>query len=135
MQITIKNEITGLFNTIDFTLFEQFNNQNEYMHYLLHAMNINMDSILHIKSKTQQYFANEHVKIYLFENGFLEEAMKSTTIKKLAHLEYCEMMSSICIEACLIHYKNTLKPDLIRRKKLADEYAQNFLSSLNEKKS
>lgn len=133
MDITIKNEITGLLNHIEFNLFEQFANQNEYMSYLIRSMNINMDSILYIKTKTQQYFANEHVKMYLFENGFLEDAMKSSSVKKLAQIEYCEMMSAICIESCIIHYKNTLKPDLIRRKKLAEEYEQNFLSNLNEK--
>lgn len=135
MKITIKNEITGLFNNIDFKLFEQFNNQNEYMGYLITAMNINMDSILHIKARTQDHFTKEDIRIYLLENGFLEEVLKNTTVKNIAQIEYCKMMSNICIESCLIHYKTTLKPDLMRRKKYADEYEKTFLGNFNEKKS
>lgn len=135
MNITIKNEITGLINSIEFKLFEEFTNQNEYMGYLIHSMNTNMDSILHIKARTQQYFAKEHLKMYLFENGFLEDSLKNTAVKRIAQIEYCEMMSSICIESCIVHYKKTLKPDAIRRKKFADEYEKNFLGNLNEKKT
>lgn len=130
MKITIKNEITGLFNSIEFRLFEEFTNQNEYMGYLINAMNRNMDFILYIKSKTQKHFAQEHLKMFLFENGFLENE-----IKKIAQIEYCEMMSNVCIDTCMVHYRKTLKPSLIRRKKLADEYEKNFLGNLNEKKT
>lgn len=135
MKITIKNAITGLFNSIEFRLFEEFNTQNEYMGYLISSMNINMDFILHIKSKTQKHFAQEHVKMFLFENGFLENDLTHNEIKKIAQIEYCEMMSNVCIDTCVIHYKKTLKPNLIRRKKLADEYEKNFLGNLNEKKT
>lgn len=135
MNITIKNNITGLINSIEFKLFEEFNTQNEYMGYLIHSMNINMDSILHIKARTQQHFTKEHLRMYLVENGFMEEALKNTAVKRIAQMEYCEMMSSICIESCMVHYKKTLRPDLERRKKLADEYQRNFLGNLDEKKT
>lgn len=135
MKITIKNEMTGLFNNIEFKLLKQFTNQNEYMKYLTSSMNINIDSILHIKSKTQQHFSKEHLKMNLLENGLLEDILKNNIIKSIAQMEYCEMMSNICIESCLIHYRTTLKPDLIRRKKYADEYEKTFLGNLNEKKT
>ena len=135
MKITIKNELTGLINSIDFKLFEQFNNQNEYMGYLISSMNTNMDSILHIKARTQQHFAKEHLRMYLFENVLNAEILHNQIVKQTAHMEYCEMMSSICIESCLVHYKKVLKPDAQRRKKLADEYEKNFLGMLNEKKT
>lgn len=135
MNITIKNELTGLINSIEFKLFEQFNNQNEYMGYLISSMNTNMDSILHIKARTQQHFTKEHLRMYLLENGFMEEVLHSHVVKKIAQMEYCEMMSNICIESCMIHYKKTLRPDVLRRKKLADEYEKNFLGMLNEKKT
>lgn len=135
MSISIKNELTGLINNIDFKIFEQFNSQNEYMGYLIHSMNINMDAILHIKVKTQTYFASEKVKMYFIENVFTEESLQGNIAKKRAQLEYAEMMSNICIDSCMVHYKKTLKPDAIRRKKLADEYEKNFLGMLNEKKT
>lgn len=135
MDITIKNELTGLINSIEFKLFEEFNNQNEYMGYLISSMNKNMDSILHIKARTHQHFAKEHLKMYLLENGFIEEALHTHIVKQIAHMEYCEMMSNICIDSCMVHYKTTLKPEAQRRRKLADEYEKNFLGILNEKKT
>lgn len=133
MSISIKNEITGLINRIDFQVFEQFNSQNEYMGYLIHSMNINIEAILHIKVKTQNYFAAEKVKMYFIESVFTDDILQSDIAKKKAQLEYAEMMSTICIDSCVLHYKKTLKPDSIRRKKLADEYEKNFLGILNEK--
>lgn len=135
MTISIKNELTGLINRIDFKIFEQFNSQNEYMGYLIHSMNMNIDAILHIKVKTQAYFAAEKVKMYFIENVFTEQSLQGNIAQKRAQLEYAEMMSNICIDSCMVHYKKTLKPDAIRRKKLADEYEKNFLGILNEKKT
>lgn len=133
MTISIKNELTGVINRIDFKVFEQFNSQNEYMGYLIHSMNVNMDAILHIKAKTQNYFATEKIKMYFFENVFLDETLQVEVAKKKAQLEYAETMSNICIGSCMVHYKKTLKPDSIRRKKLADEYEKNFLEMLSKK--
>ena len=138
MKITIKNEITGLMNTIEFKLFEELSNQNDYMSYLIGAMNINMDFILHIRARNQQHFAQEELKTYLFENGYTDEMLSTNnenTMKKIAERKYFEMMSNLCVTACVIHYKKTLKPDRTRRSKFADEYEKTFLGSLNEKKT
>lgn len=135
MSISIKNELTGIINTIEFKTFEQCNGQTEYMQYLIQSMNMNIESIVHIKVKTQTYFAAEKVKMYFIENMFIEPALQNNIAKKRAQLEYAENMSNICIDSSMVHYKKTLKPDAIRRRKLADEYEKNFLGILNEKKT
>lgn len=135
MKISIQNKLTGLINHIDFKLFEDFNNQSEYLNYLINAMNINIESIKYIKHKTQEYYSKEHIKFYLYENGFIELENQEDLAKKLAILQYAEMLSTVCLEACMVHYKKRLNPDYERRKKLAEEYEKNVLGDLNEKKN
>lgn len=132
MKISIKNELTGIINHIDFRIFEDFNNQNDYLAYLIECMNINIESIKYIKNKTQEYFSKEHIKMYLYENGFIEIENEDLA-KRIAILQYAEMISTVCLESCMIHYKKTLKPDFEKRKILADKYEKNILGDLNEK--
>lgn len=132
MKISIHNKITGLINHIEFKVFEDFNNQTDY---LIKSMNTNIDAIKYIKNKTQEYFSKENIKIYLYENGFIELDEKESLEKRIALLQYAEMISTICIDACMIHYKKELLPDYEKRKKIADEYEKKVLGDLNEKKN
>lgn len=133
--ITIKNNITGLINHIEFKLFKNFNNQSDYMAYLIESTNKNMDSILHIRSRTLDYFTKEHLKIYLSQQESHSKEVNVNMVQKMAELEYSEMISDICVNAVYLHYKKTLKIDFERRKKLADEYEKMFLGILNDKKN
>ena len=134
MKFTLRNNITGSFNTIEFKLFEDFKNQNEYLKYLIKSMNINMDSIIHIRAKTQEYFIAENLKMFIFEQGFAEATIQEEITKRMAKLNYSEMMSNVCLDTCIIHYRKTLKPELSKRKLQSYEYEQKFLGEFNGKK-
>ena len=45
------------------------------------------------------------------------------------------MISTVCLETCMIHYKKVLLPDYEKRKKIADDYEKKVLGDLNEKKN